>query len=192
MARLKMGSATGKMGGTVRRSVLFSAVILASCGVSEAQSKSPDYGLGKTPTAEEIKAWDISIGPEGKGLPAGSGTAEEGAKIYAAKCALCHGQNGDGKGVQAPALAAVTSNHPPFPVQIPFAPVLWDYIRRAMPMLIGPGTLKPDEVYSLTAYLLFKNNVIKETEVLDAQTLPKVHITPKDPYVPPVVKPWNP
>lgn len=172
----------------VWRNPLLFAMILATGAAAKAQA--PAYGVGKTPSAAEIKAWDITISPNGKGLPAGSGTADEGAKIYAQKCAVCHGQNGNGVGVQAPALAATTSGHPPFPVQVPFAPILWDYIHRAMPMLNGPGTLKPDEVYSLTAFLLYKNGIIKENEVLDAQTLPKVKISTRDPYVPPVVKAW--
>ena len=172
------------------RNLLLSAMILATC--SAAQAQSPAYGLGTTASPAQIKAWDITISDEGKGLPAGSGTAVEGAKIYAQKCAACHGQNATGG--QAPALwdnknSTAASGHPHhyFPTEVPFAPVLWDYIHRAMPMLTGPGTLKPDEVYSLTAFLLYKNDVIKETEVLDAQTLPKVKMPDRAAFVPPVL-----
>ena len=175
--------------------LLLSAMILATCAAAQAQA--PAYGLGTTASAAQIQAWDITISDEGKGLPAGSGTADEGAKIYAQKCAACHGQNASGG--QAPALwdnkeSPATSGHPHhyFPTEVPFAPVLYDYIHRAMPMLTGPGTLKPDEVYSLTAFLLYKNDVIKENAVLDAQTLPKVKIPTSDAFVPPVIKPWKP
>jgi len=170
------------------RNLLVCVTILSAYAAARAQA--PAYNLGSTPSAAQIRAWDITIGNDGQGLPPGSGTADEGEKIYVQKCAMCHGQNGTGG--EAPALIGLEHGHPPFPLQTPFAPVLWDYIRRAMPMLIGPGTLKPDEVYSLTAYLLYKNNIIKENDVMDAQSLPKVKISTKDPYVPPVVKPWKP
>ena len=170
------------------RNLLLSAMIVAACAAAGAQA--PAYKLGTTPTPEQIRAWDITIGNDGKGLPPGKGTADEGEKIYNEKCAACHGMNGTGG--EAPALTGLEHGRPPFPAQTPFAPVLWDYIRRAMPMLIGPGTLKPDEVYSLTAYLLFKNNIIKENDVLDAQTLPKVKIPTHEAFVPPAVKPWKP
>jgi cytochrome c len=142
-------------------------------------AQSPTYGVGRTPTAEEIRAWDISIGPTGEELPQGRGTVREGALLYRAKgCAGCHGANGmDGK---AP---AVKSKSGPsvdtwargriLPVRAPFATTVWDYINRAMP-LNREGTLTADEVYALTAYLLFINDVIREDEVLDAQSLPKV------------------
>jgi mono/diheme cytochrome c family protein len=170
------------------RNAVLLAMIMAACAAARAQA--PAYKLGTTPTPEQIRAWDITIGNDGKGLPPGKGTADEGEKIYNEKCAACHGINGTGG--EAPALAASTSGHPPYPLQVPFAPVVWDYIRRAMPMLIGPGTLKPDEVYSLTAYLFYKNNLIKENDVLDAQTLPKVKIPTHEAFVPPAVKPWKP
>lgn len=177
----------------VCRKLLFAAMIVGACAAVQAQA--PNYGLGKAPSAEELKAWDINISPEGKGLPAGSGTADEGAKIYAQKCAVCHGENLVGG--QAPALAPVPAvpghqSFPPFPVQVPFAPVLWDYIHRAMPMMIGPGTLNPNEVYSLTALLLYKNGVIKENDVMDAPTLSKLKMPNRDAYVEPVIKPWKP
>ena len=176
------------------RDLLLSAMILAACAAAPAQA--PTYGLGKTPTAEEIHAWDIAVGPEGKELPAGSGTADEGAKIYVQKCAACHGPNGrDGL---APPLAkskdpAPTTGHVRRVMvsRVPFAPVLWDYINRAMPMRIGPGTLKPDEVYSLTAFLLYKNDVINENDVLDAQSLLKVKMPNRDGFVPPVTTAWK-
>lgn len=179
------------------RNLLLPAAILAVCAAIPAQS--PDYGVGKTPSAEELHAWDIHISPEGKGLPAGSGTADEGAKIFVQKCAVCHGVNLTGG--QAPALTAPSAEKVRVQeggqtvLQSPFAPVIWDYIRRAMPLQIQqtePGTLNLNEVYSLTAFLLYKNGVIKENDVLNAQTLPQVRMPNRDAFIPPVVKPWRP
>jgi cytochrome c len=142
-------------------------------------AQSPTYGVGRTPTAEEIRAWDISIGPTGEELPPGRGTVREGAALYRSTgCAACHGATAiDGK---APILkskagpnADIWARGRILPLRSPFATTVWDYINRAMP-LNREGTLTADEVYSLTAYMLFINEVIKEDEVLDATTLPKV------------------
>jgi cytochrome c len=142
-------------------------------------AQSPTYGVGRTPSAEEIRAWDISIGPTGAELPPGRGTAKEGAQVYAQKgCAGCHGKTGTGG--PAPTLKAkAESNVDPWergrilPIRSPFATTVWDYINRAMP-LNREGTLTADEVYALTAFLLYINDVIPEDEILDAQSLPKV------------------
>lgn len=148
-------------------------------------AQSPTYGFGKTPTAEEIRAWDIAISPDGHELPQGHGTAKEGAALYTKKgCAGCHGATGSGG--RAPTLIEV-KGAPPMPpmpgmdmmgieppglmaTHAPFATVMWDYISKAMP-INREGTLTPDEVYSLTAYILFKNGVIKEDDVLDKKSL---------------------
>jgi mono/diheme cytochrome c family protein len=175
------------------RNLLVSGMILATSAAAPAQS--PTYGLGSTPSAEQIRAWDITISDEGKDLPAGSGTPDEGAKIYMQKCAACHGPNGSG----GLAPAVVKSNTPTatgrprrvMVTRVPFAPVLWGYINSAMPMRMGPGTLKPDEVYSLTAFLLYKNDVINENDVLDAETLPKVKMPNRDGFIPPPTEPWK-
>lgn len=144
-----------------------------------AMAQSATYGVGRTPTAEEIRAWDISIGPTGEELPQGRGTVREGAQLYRTKgCAGCHGPSAmDGR---APILKSKTgpsaetwSRGRILPVRAPFATTVWDYINRAMP-LNREGTLTADEVYSLTAYLLFINEVIKEDDVLDAKSLPLV------------------
>jgi len=158
--------------------------LLAMCQVGSAQS--PTYGVGRTPTPEEVRAWDISISPTGKELPPGKGTAKEGAILYTQKgCAGCHGPTGSGgraptlinsKGTAMrgmPCLAPCVNDSNVMSLHSPYATVMWDYINRGMP--IGKeGTLKPDEVYALTAFLLFKNDVIPEDTVLDAQSLPKI------------------
>ena len=160
-------------------------VLLLGATVS---AQSPTYHLGRTPTPDEVRAWDIAISPNGHELPPGHGTAKEGRDVFIEKgCVQCHGRNGEGgkaptlivmkgmstapgrpmpgmdMGIQGPGLMAVSA---------PFATTMWDYINRGMP-LGREGSLKPDEVYSLVAFLLFRNDVIKsEDEVLDAKTLP--------------------
>ena len=155
-------------------------------GVS-ALAQAPTYGVGRTPTAEEIRAWDISIGPEGAELPMGRGTAKEGAKLYVSKgCAACHGATGTGgaapvlKGKNDPGMTTWDRGRI-LPIRSPFATTVWDYLNRAMP-LGKEGSLTPDEVYALTAFLLFINDVIPEDEVLDAQSLPKVKMPIGDRY----------
>ena len=145
-----------------------------------ALAQSPTYGVGRTPTAEEIRAWDISIGPTGEELPPGRGTAKEGAQLYRTKgCAGCHGATGIGgtapilKSKAGARVLTIWARGRILPLRSPFATTVWDYINRAMP-LNREGTLTADEVYALTAFLLFINDVIPEDEVLDAQSLPKV------------------
>ena len=169
-------------------------MILAACGSASAQA--PDYNLGRTPSEDEIRTWDTSIPPDGKGLPSGSGTAIEGARFYVQKgCVVCHGPNGTGG--LGPHLArdkdtATTVDRSVTPVtSMAFATTLWDFIRRAMP-LQRAGTLKPDEVYALTAFLLYKNGIIQENEVIDAQTLPKVKMPNRDTFVPPDISAYKP
>jgi len=146
------------------------------------------YGVGRTPSADEIRALDISIGPTGEELPLGRGTAKEGALLFRQKgCVGCHGAAGIGGG-PAPALQSKKGPEVPIwdkehilPLSSPFATTVWDYLNRAMPVG-AEGTLKPDEVYALTAYLLFLNKVIPEDEVLDKQSLPKVKMPIGDDY----------
>src|SRR5213078_2808842 len=158
------------------------SLLLGSLLGSPAFAQSPTYGVGRTPTPEELRRWDISIGPTGEELPPGRGTAKEGAQIYRAKgCAGCHGATGiEGK---APILKSkagpagsdvdIWKRERILPLRSPFATTVWDYINRAMP-LNREGTLTADEVYALTAFLLHINDVIPEDEILDAQSLPKI------------------
>ena len=181
------GSGTAMPTGT--RPTLLVFVLILGASLS---AQSPTYHLGRAPTPDEIRAWDIAISPDGHELPPGHGTAKEGRDLFIEKgCSQCHGRNGEGgraptlivmkgmstapgrpmpgmdMGIQGPGLMAVSA---------PFATTMWDYINRGMP-LGREGSLKPDEVYALTAFLLFRNDVIKsEDEVLDAQTLPKLNM----------------
>src|SRR5919204_4995895 len=160
-----------------------------------ALAQSPKYGVGRTPSAEEIRAWDISIGPSGDELPPGRGTAKEGAQVYRAKgCAGCHGATGIGG--TAPILKSKAGPDVELwqrgrilPLRAPFATIVWDYLNRAMP-LNREGTLTADEVYALTAFLLYINDVIPEDEVLDAQSLPKVKMPIGNRYAP--LPEWKP
>ena len=166
---------------------LLRVLALASLLGVSVVAQSPTYGVGRTPTAEEIRAWDISIGPTGDELPPGRGTVREGAQLYRSKgCAGCHGASGlEGK---APILKSKNGANPDvwargriLPVRAPFATTVWDYINRAMP-LNREGTLTADEVYALTAYLLFINDVVAEDVVLDSHSLPKVKMPIGDKY----------
>jgi cytochrome c len=172
------------------RLVALGALALVIGGRAWAQS--PTYGVGRTPTAEEIRAWDISIGPTGAELPPGRGTAVEGARLYVQKgCAGCHGPTGasgkapilirrkDPSPAALPCLSPCIRDSTVIGIHAPYATVVWDYVNRGMP-LGREGTLKPDEVYALTAFLLFKNDVVKEDDVLDAQSLPKIQMPNKD------------
>jgi len=172
-------------------SLLVPAVVLAAPAAALAQS--PTYNVGKPLSQEEIQSFDFMIGPEGQGLPAGRGTVKEGEAIFAKRCEVCHGQNGE-KGV----LRRLTLGTPGKPYRGPFkadekdsiayypyATIAWDYINRAMPVP-KPGSLTHDEVYSLVAFLLYRNGIIQETDVMDAKSLPKVEMPNRHGFVPEV------
>src|SRR2546426_9855693 len=162
--------------------LLAAVIILSACAAALAQGRT--YQLGTTPTEEEIKTRDIAISPDGKELPPGSGTAKEGAAVFAQKCAACHGQNGTGGGLARGIVPLGNAK----PVKIgfslvPYATTVWDFINRAMPQS-KPGSLTADEVYAAPAYVLYRNEVIKETDVLDAKSLPKVRMPNRDHFIP--------
>jgi cytochrome c len=162
-------------------------VALAACATAWAQT--PSYSnVGRAPTKEEIQAWDISIGPEGKELPPGSGTAKEGAEIFAKKCAACHGATAEGSPLGPRLLGGKGTINTPQPIRTigsywPFATTVWDYIHRAMPQGQG-GSLGANEVYALTAFVLFRNDIVKESDVMDAKSLPKVQMPNRNGFVP--------
>jgi S-disulfanyl-L-cysteine oxidoreductase SoxD len=168
---------------TTRCSSIFVFVIVAS-GCSAAAAQTTRYeNVGRTPTQEEIRVRDISVGPQGKELPPGKGTAREGAPIYAAKCAGCHGPTGEEDGPLGPRLIGTKKFEKGTVIAWPFATTIWDFINRAMPRY-NEGTLKPDQVYSLTALLLYRSGIIKEDDVLDARSLPEVQMPNRNGYVP--------
>jgi cytochrome c len=142
--------------------------------------------LGKPVDAADIAAWDTSIMPDGRGLPAGSGTAVSGAKIYAQKCAACHGEGG--KGAISMALlpkgpiTSINAAEKTIGNFWPYSTTLFDYIRRAMPWQ-QPKSLTSDEVYALTAYLLALNRVIGASDVMDSDSLPRIRMPNRDGFI---------
>ncbi len=152
-------------------------IVIGSClgigvGVALADAKSP--GLGKAISEADVKAWDIDVSPSGKGLPPGSGTAAQGARIYAEKCAGCHKPDLSGGG--SPGAGALAgADKWTFVKYVEHATTLLDTIRRSMPFY-APRTLSNDEVYALTAYLLAVNKIIPGNQMMNAETLPKVRM----------------
>jgi cytochrome c len=150
------------------------------------------FGIGRAATADEIAKMDIDVHPDGKGLPAGRAASADGEPIYAAKCAACHGKTGK-EGPNDRLVGRVPGDGFPFardakvPHTIgnywPYSTTVFDYIRRAMPPT-EPGSLKDTEVYALTAYLLFLNDLIPADAVMDARSLPEVKMPSRDRFVP--------
>lgn len=173
-----------------------SAVAARPADVRATPAHPARFAVGRAATRAELAAWDIDANPEGVGLPPGRGTHAEGARVYAQKCAMCHGQRGEGLGTGAAAYPRLIGREPregfPFGQDLrhvktvgnywPYATTLYDYINRAMP-LNAPGSLRPGEVYSLTAYLLAENEIIPKDAVIDAKTLPAVRMPARDRFV---------
>lgn len=166
--------------------------LLAAVAVSAAAlAQTAPYNLGRAPADAEIRAWDITISSDGKGLPPESGTAKEGATLYARQCANCHGSAGSedlSTGARFPLVGgqdSLTSRHPVRTIGSywPFATTVWDFINRAMP-IGAEGSLKADEVYALTAFLLYRNGILKEADVMDAKSLPKVEMPNRKSFSP--------
>ena len=191
------------------------AMVLAACGVRDepewrvdtaeappalvvdadeprpAVSLSRFRNIGRTATADEIRAWDIDANATGVGLPAGSGTYERGAVVFATQCASCHGAKGEGLATNPRLVGAEPrdfsfARDPKIPKTIgnywPYATTLYDYINRAMPFT-SPGSLAPDDVYSVVAFLLAENGIIERRQVMDAMSLPRVYMPAKDRFV---------
>lgn len=166
------------------RRVSISATALALVlGTGAAFAESPNLGRPIDPA--DITAWDISILPDGSGLPPGSGTPAQGAAVYAGKCAMCHGEGGKG-GIAASVVGGgpldrieavkTIANFWGTPTTV------FDFIRRAMPWQ-QPRTLSNDEVYALTAYIFALNKIIGEKDVMDAKTLPQVKMPNRDGFI---------
>ena len=138
-------------------------------------------GLGKPITEADLALWDISIGPDGAGLPPGSGTPGQGAAIYAQKCELCHGKGGYG-GPNAALTSAPGRTDRTMANYVPHATTIFDFTRRAMPWP-QPKTLTNDETYALTAYILSLNKIIGENDAMNKETLPKVRMPNRDGFI---------
>ncbi|MHB0948795.1 MAG: c-type cytochrome [Gemmatimonadaceae bacterium] len=150
------------------------------------------YGIGREAPAALVKALDIDVNPRGDNLPPGRGTAAEGARVFAAKCAACHGAKGEGLATY-PKLIGREPRDFSFAQDYrlprtvgnywPYATTIYDYVNRAMP-LTAPGSLTPSEVYALTAFLLAENAIIPRDAVMDRTSLPKVKMPARDHFVP--------
>ena len=178
-------------------------IALAACNgparpaTAGAERESPtwpaSFGLGRTATAAEIAAWDIDVNPTGASLPPGRGTYEAGKALYTEKCSACHGGKGEGMPPTYPRLIGAEPRDFSFADDFtktktignywPYATTLYDYLNRAMP-LTQPGSLRPDEIYSLVAYLLAENQVIGPDAAMDATSLPAVKMPGRDHFVP--------
>ena len=153
-------------------------VLIAVVGYTRSVAQETPH-LGRPATPAEVAGWDISIPPDGTGLPPGSGTPEQGAVVYTQKCQACHGEKGAGKpndqlvGGQG----TLTSANPVRTIGSywPYATTVFDYVRRAMPYTQSQS-LTSDEVYAVTAYLLHLNGIIGAQDVMNAQTLSQVQM----------------
>lgn len=162
------------------------AALVCASGVA---ATSQAFEFGTTPTAEEIAAIDIDAMPDGRGLPAGSGTASAGEAVYGEKCVACHGEDLQGvKGTGGAALiggrGSIGTEKTKKTVESywPYASTVFDYVRRAMPFN-EPGSMSNDEIYAVTAYILHKGDIIGKDDVMDANSLPKVDMPNKDGFI---------
>jgi cytochrome c len=172
--------------GGSKRAILAASLLVATITTSLAETPN----LGKPIDEAAIAAWDISILPDGTGLPKGSGTPAQGATIFAEKCSACHGDKGKGGGIAAAVVddrqlapfAGISAAQKTIKNFWPYSTTVFDFIRRAMPFN-EPRSLKDDEVYALTAYILSENKLIGATDTMDAQTLPKVKMPNRDNFI---------
>jgi len=159
---------------------------LAACAANTPTTSRPGEKFGRAATAQEVAAWDISIPPSGEGLPSGGGNAKQGEAVYVAKCQACHGARGAGKPADplAGGIGSLPSANPVRTVGSywPYATTLFDYTRRAMP-ITNPQSLTHDETYAVTAYLLYLNGIVAESDEMNARSLPQVKMPNRDGFV---------
>jgi cytochrome c len=158
----------------MRSSPLVVAAVLAFAAGAAAETPN----LGQSVTEADLALWDISVGPDGVGLPQGSGTPAQGKAVYEQKCELCHGKEASG-GKNA---ALVSTKNRTVTSYVPHATTIFDFTRRAMPWP-QPKSLTADETYAVTAYLLALAKIIGENDVMNAETLPKVRMPNRDGFV---------
>lgn len=174
------------MSSWARIAALAGAFCLFSGIASAGQNGVLYYGYGTTPTPKQIAGWNISVRPDGQGLPPGHGSVSAGGDLFQTVCSACHGTFGEGEG-RYPKLAGNGSLKGDQPVPTvgnywPFATTLYDYIDRAMPFP-APHSLTPDQVYALTAYILNLNNIVPDNFVADATTLPQVKMPNRNGFI---------
>jgi S-disulfanyl-L-cysteine oxidoreductase SoxD len=161
------------------------ATALAWASVAGVQAQGP-YGIGRVATPAEIAGWNIDIGRDGSGLPPGSGNVAHGHEVFAQQCAACHGEKGEG-GVGDKLAGGQGTIATAKPVRTvgsywPYAPTLFDYIRRAMPQN-APQSLSNEDVYAVSAYVLNLNGLLSADATLDAKTLAAIKMPNRDMFV---------
>ena len=166
--------------------VFCAALAIVAIAASGAVSAAERYSFGRTATPREIEGWNIDVSPSGAGLPPGRGDVKQGEAIFAAKCAACHGPHGEGKPMVR-LVGGIGTLRDKKPIKTvgsywPYATTLFDYVRRAMP-LNAPQSLGPNEVYAVSAYVLFLNGIVPQDAALDADTLPKIKMPNRDGFV---------
>jgi mono/diheme cytochrome c family protein len=168
------------------------AIAVAALGLGTGVAFADQYGFGTTPSAAELKAAIFAWPADGRDLPPGQGTYDEGKVVYAQKCMACHGEKLEGipkPGIGGDKLiggrGSLVGGKPVKTIESywPYATTVFDYVRRAMPFS-APGSLSDSEVYALTAYILGEANIVKKGEVIDAKSLPKVMMPNRDGFVP--------
>lgn len=182
-------SGTGAVGDSTRQAI---AAAAPSDSPRAAVLHAPFRTIGHRATSAEIRAWDIDVNASGDGLPRGSGSYQQGAQVYAQKCASCHGPRGEGTTgnpklvgreprdfsfAKDPKIVKTVGNY------WPYATTLYDYINRAMPF-DKPGSMTPDEIYGVIAFILAENEIIDRKQVMNARTLPQVRMPSRDRFVP--------
>jgi cytochrome c len=151
------------------------------------------YGIGHAISPQDLAAWDIDVRADGSGLPPGHGSVAQGREIFAQTCAACHGEKGEGKAVPGAVggfdrlVGGFGTLNKASPVMTvgsfwPYATTLFDYVRRAMPFS-APQSLTNDQVYAVSAYVLYMNNIVPEDAVLDAKSLPQVKMPNQDGFI---------
>lgn len=164
---------------SIARHVLWAACL---CLPAAAADRAQGPGLGKPASVESVAARNSSIYPDGRGLPEGRGTANDGRVVYQQKCASCHGERGEGgSGGHLVGRGPLTGPDADKSVgnYWPYATTIFDFTRRAMPMA-APGSLSADETYAVTAFLLYLNEIVAADEEMNARTLPRVQMPNRD------------
>lgn len=164
---------------------LLASAVLVGDAIARDAPRAPH--LGTPMSSDEVAKWNITVFPDGRGLPAGHGTAKEGRALYAEKCASCHGDKGQGGTAEDLVSGPIppTADRPSKAIGSywPYATTVFDFIRRSMPPA-APGSLSPDQAYAMTAYLLAANKIIGESDEMNARSLPKIKMPNQNGFIP--------
>jgi S-disulfanyl-L-cysteine oxidoreductase SoxD len=166
----------------MRKDRIVGVAAFALLVATDARAQSP-YGIGRPATSQEIAGWNTDVGRDGSNLPPGDGTVSRGRELFAQQCASCHGDNGQG-GVGDQLVGGQGTLATAKPVRTvgsywPYAPTLFDYIRRAMPQN-APQSLSNDDVYAVSAYVLSLNGLVPADATVDAKSLAAIKMPNRD------------